>query len=175
MASRRPKALYLLRHAKSSWDDADLDDHDRPLAKRGVRAAGAIARHMRREGVQPALVLCSSARRARQTLELIAPALGDADAWVEPELYGASVADLRRRLARLPDAVTSVMVIGHAPTMQELALRLAGGGDAAALRQLRAKMPTGALATLTMPPDAWGSLEPGSAKLTGFVVPRDLG
>src|SRR5438105_1351672 len=82
MAARRPRALYLLRHAKSSWDDPDLDDHDRPLAKRGVRAAGAIARHIWREGIQPALVLCSSARRARQTLDLIAPAIGDADAWV---------------------------------------------------------------------------------------------
>src|SRR5947208_6008892 len=148
MAARRPRALYLLRHAKSSWDDPDLDDHDRPLAKRGVRAAGAIARHIRREGIQPALVLCSSARRARQTLDLIAPAIGDADAWVEPELYGAGVADLLRRLARLPPSVPSAMLIGHAPTLQDLALRLAGRGDPEALGRLRAKMPTAALATL---------------------------
>jgi phosphohistidine phosphatase len=173
--ARRPRALYLLRHAKSSWDDPDLDDHDRPLARRGARAGAAVALHLRTEGIQPALVLCSSALRARETLDLIAPALGDAAVWVEPELYGADVADLLLRLARLPPAVPSVLLIGHAPSLRDLALRLAGGGDAAALSRLRAKMPTAALATLVLPRGAWARLAPGSAELRGFVVPRDLG
>jgi phosphohistidine phosphatase len=172
--ARRPRALYLLRHAKSSWDDSDLDDHDRPLAPRGARAAAKMARHLRSEGIQPALVLCSSARRARETLDLISPALGDAAVWMEPELYGADAGDLLRRLRRLPSAVPSAMLIGHAPGLQVLALRLAGGGDVAALARLRAKMPTAALATLVLPPTDWARLDPGSAKLAGFVVPRDL-
>jgi phosphohistidine phosphatase len=72
------KRLYLLRHAKSSWKDASLPDHDRPLAGRGRRAAKAIARHLRDQGIEPELVLCSSARRARETFERIEPALGGA-------------------------------------------------------------------------------------------------
>jgi phosphohistidine phosphatase len=71
------KQLFLLRHAKSSWDDSELVDHDRPLAPRGRRAVKLIAEHLRREGVTPDLVLCSSALRTRETLEGIAPALGE--------------------------------------------------------------------------------------------------
>ena len=68
------RRLYLLRHAKSSWKDEGLADHDRPLARRGRRAAKAIARHLREQGVEPELVLCSTARRARETLEAKFPA-----------------------------------------------------------------------------------------------------
>jgi len=174
MAARRPRALYLLRHAKSSWDDPGLVDHDRPLAPRGVRAAKAMARHMRQEGIRPALVLCSSAVRARETLELVLPALGDADVWVEPELYGADMGELLGRLRRLPRAVPSAMVVGHMPTLQDVALRLAGDGDETALARLRAKLPTAALVTLTLSPEGWDGLAWGTARLAGFMVPRDL-
>ena len=133
-----------------------------------------MARHVRQEGIRPALVLCSSAVRARETLELVLPALGDADVWVEPELYGAGVGELLGRLRRLPRTVPSAMVVGHMPTLQDVALRLAGEGDEAALGRLRAKMPTGALATLTLSPEGWDGLGWGSARLTGFVVPKEL-
>src|SRR5439155_14129399 len=82
--------LYLLRHAKSSWDDAGLEDHDRPLSPRGRKAAGKMADHLRASGTRPALVLCSSALRARQTLERVAPAFGEVvSIKVERPLYGA--------------------------------------------------------------------------------------
>jgi phosphohistidine phosphatase len=97
------KRLLLLRHAKSSWDDPDLDDHDRPLAKRGRRASQTIAKHLSRESVTAELVLCSSAQRARETLERIAPALGDGvDVQIEPELYGASEDRLLERCEPSP-------------------------------------------------------------------------
>ena len=70
------KRLYLLRHAKSSWKDTSLPDHDRPLAGRGRRAAKAIARHMQDHGIERELVLCATAQRARETLDRIEPALG---------------------------------------------------------------------------------------------------
>src|SRR5687768_4960118 len=72
---RTMKHLYLLRHAKSSWKQRGLPDHDRPLAGRGRHAATAIADHMRDQGIEPELVLCSTARRARETLERIEPVL----------------------------------------------------------------------------------------------------
>ena len=141
--------LFVLRHAKSSWKDPGQADHDRPLAGRGRRAAKALARHLREERIEPELVLCSTARRARETLERIEPALGVADVRFEPALYGASAGALLERLHDVPDHVGSVMLIGHNPGLQELALELAHSGPK--LHELAAKFPTAALATLELP------------------------
>ncbi|MGH2707497.1 MAG: SixA phosphatase family protein [Actinomycetota bacterium] len=165
--------LYLLRHAKSSWNDPGLADRERPLAPRGRRAAGKIAGYLRSEKVSPTLVLCSPARRTMQTLELIAPALGEGRTLVEEALYLADATKLLKRLRRLPETVFSVMLIGHNPSLQELALTLAGRG--AALGRLEAKFPTGALAILAVPAESWRDLGEGVAELAAYVVPRDLG
>jgi phosphohistidine phosphatase len=162
------KRIYLLRHAKSSWKDASLRDHDRPLAGRGRRAARLIARHMREEGIAPELVLCSTAKRARQTLERIEPALGTRSVKVEEGLYGAGEDELLARLRELPAEVGSVLMIGHNPGMQDLALLLARSAP-----ELEAKFPTAALATLAFSGE-WPGLEPGAAELVGFVRPREL-
>jgi phosphohistidine phosphatase len=162
------KRLFLLRHAKSSWDDEGLADHDRPLASRGRKAAKRIAKHLRSEGITPSLVLCSSAQRTRETLERVGP---DGDVRIERDLYGASAPELLERLRRVPDATESVMLIGHNPGIQELALELAGNGGR--LEDVERKFPTCALATLSLP-TAWSELEPGAAELVGFVRPKDL-
>jgi phosphohistidine phosphatase len=168
------KSLYLLRHAKSSWDKPDLADHDRPLASRGQRAAARMAVHIRTANVHPELVLCSSAVRALQTYRAIAPALAPSvELSVEDALYGASWADLLERLQVLPERVGTVLLIGHNPAMHELAIELAGDGAAAALAQLGEKFPTGALASLDVP-GQWEALEPGQAHLESLIVPRDL-
>jgi phosphohistidine phosphatase len=164
------KRLYLLRHAKSSWDDPRLDDHDRPLAPRGRRASAVIAEHLRQERIAPALVLCSSARRTRETLERLMP-LDRAEVRIEGELYGASPKDLLQRLREVPDEVDSVMLIGHQPAIQELALQLAAEGSE--LERLKAKFPTAALATLDFPGE-WSGLGRGSAELVAYVKPKQL-
>ena len=97
------RTLYVLRHAKSDWG-TDLDDRDRPLAPRGTRAAAKLAAHMRAVGVHPAVVLCSPARRARETLEGVLASLGDAEVLIEDELYGAGASTLVDRVQRLPPA-----------------------------------------------------------------------
>ena len=164
--------LFVLRHAKSSWDDPELGDHDRPLAPRGRRAAKAMGGHLRRERIAPDLVLCSSARRTRETLDRIAPALGDDVAVsVEADLYAASADELLERLRTVDDDVESVMLIGHNPGLEQLALGLAGSGDE--LPDLRRKFPTGALATLSFA-GRWRDLALGSAELTDFVKPKQL-
>jgi phosphohistidine phosphatase len=168
----RVRTLYLLRHAKSSWDDPALSDHDRPLAPRGREAADLIAEHLRRERISASLVLCSSARRARETFEGIAPALdGDVEVLVEPGLYGAPERELLDRLRAVPGSVDSAMLIGHNPAIQDLALELAGSGDE--LEPLAFKYPTGALATLALEGD-WRELGAGDAELRAFVRPKDL-
>jgi phosphohistidine phosphatase len=165
------KRIHLLRHAKSSWEDATLADHDRPLASRGRRATKSLARHLKREGIEPELVLCSSALRARETLEGISPALGAASVSIEERLYGASGTVLIERLREIPDNVQSVLLIGHNPAVQQAALDLAGTVEAAG--ELERKYPTGALATFDFD-GTWGALERGSAHLARFVRPRDL-
>jgi phosphohistidine phosphatase len=160
--------LYLLRHAKSSWKEHGLADHDRPLAPRGRRAAKAIGRHLRDQGIEPELVLCSSATRARETLERVRLA----HAQIEPELYGAGADALLARLHEVPPAVASVMLIGHNPGIQQLALLLAR--PVPELQPLEQKFPTAALATLALPGPDWRTLDPGTAELIGFVRPRDL-
>jgi phosphohistidine phosphatase len=168
------KTIWLMRHAKSSWKDSSLPDHERPLAPRGRRAAATMGRHLAEGGIRPALVLCSSALRARETLELLEPALADVAVWTEDGLYGASGADLLRRLRQLPETAPSVLLIGHNPGLQGIAVGLAGGGDPVALGRLRAKLPTAGLATLSASVRRWKDLEREGAELTAFVVPREL-
>jgi phosphohistidine phosphatase len=166
------KRLYLLRHAKSSWDDPTLTDRDRPLAPRGRRAAGIMGEHLHQQGIAPELVLCSGSRRTRQTLERISPGLGTgADVQIRSELYAASAAELLEVLRDVPDAVESVMVIAHNPGIQDLALRLVGGGRD--LARVRRKFPTAALATLEVD-GSWRELGPGRTVLVSFVKPKEL-
>ena len=167
--------LWLLRHAKSSWDDPDLDDHDRPLAPRGERAAAVMASHLQRAGVQPQLVLCSSALRARRTLGIVLASLGDRIALkieIDPELYTFDAEVLLGRLRRVPDDVRSLLLVGHNPAVQELALLVATGG--ASCDRVAEKLPTGALVTIALPDDPWRRLGESDAEIEGLVVPRDL-
>jgi phosphohistidine phosphatase len=167
------QTIYLLRHAKSSWADPTLADHERPLAKRGRRDGKRIAKHLHRAGIEPSLVLCSSAVRARDTLDLVRPALGDATVDIEDELYAASAERLLERLRDLPDDVDSVMLVGHNPGVQDLALVLASSG--AERPRLEAKFPTAALATLSVAKPSWRELAAGDAELTAFVIPKQFG
>jgi phosphohistidine phosphatase len=160
-----PHEIYLLRHAKSSWDDPALDDHDRPLAARGRRATELLRDHLRREGIRPALVLCSSARRTRETLERV-KLVGEHE--IEPELYGATKSEIVDRLKQLPEEVDSVMVVGHNPAMHEVALELSGGAE-----PVQYKFPTGSLASLAFEGE-WSELGPGRAELIALVRPKDL-
>lgn len=167
-----PKLLYLLRHAKSDWDDQALADRDRPLAPRGRKAASALAGHIERSGISPALVLCSPARRTMDTLRLISGSFRDpVEILVEEDLYGAGMGELLRRLRRVDEATPSVMLIGHNPAIHELAVALARSVDD--LEQLKRKFPTGAMATLAVP-GAWKDLGADPADLLEFALPREL-
>ena len=166
--------MILLRHGKSSWSDSTLADIDRPLAPRGERAARKLAKYIRRRRIRPALVLCSPALRTRQTLEAVEASLGKrCVVEVVPELYAASEQELLQRLQALPESVSSVLVIGHNPGLQDLALLLASRG--ACLPQLEEKFPTGALATLVVRSESWTALDAGEAELVDYVVPSQLG
>lgn len=162
------KRLHILRHAKSSWDDEGLPDHERPLAPRGEKAAARIADHVRSASVAPDLVLCSTAVRARQTLAALLPVLpGDVEILLEDDLYGASLDSLIERLREVDDRMGAVLVVGHNPTLHALALALTERGDALD------RFPTGALATVALP-GPWSELGESLGELESFVVPREL-
>jgi phosphohistidine phosphatase len=167
------KALHLLRHAKSSWADDEQPDRERPLAPRGRRAARRLAAHFDERGVHPDVVLCSSAVRARQTLELVAPGLGEGvEVLVEEELYGASARQLLARLRCLPEEVDSAMVVGHNPGLQELTLLLAR--DSELRERAAAHFPTAALASLNLRRGGWTDLGRSTADLVAYLAPREL-
>jgi phosphohistidine phosphatase len=175
------KQLFVLRHAKSSWDDPGLEDHERPLAPRGLRAVKLLREHMQATGIHPEQVLCSAARRTRETLDGVSPG---GEAIIEPGLYAASYTEVIERLREVPRGTSSVMLVGHNPAMQMLVLRLAGANETERaagteppvetdLAEVQNKFPTGALATLTFE-CAWTELAPGCARLVAYVRPRDL-
>ena len=164
--------LWLLRHAKSSWDRPGLDDRERPLTRRGERAAALLRAYLEAEEIRPDLVLCSSALRTRETLAQILPALGtELTIRIEPRLYGADPAELLEVVCGVRDA-GGVLLIGHNPGMQELAIALASRGDR--LGVLTTKFPTGALAEISLPDGVWSDIGEGSGELTRFVTPREL-
>ena len=166
--------LFVLRHAKSSWNNARLADHDRPLAPRGERAAEALAAHVATIDPPPALVLCSTARRAQDTLEPVRARLPDSTTvLIEDELYGGAGPDLLDRLREIPEGTPSVMLVGHNPGLDDLVKGLAGEGEPSLIARVHSKFPTGALATLAFS-GPWKSLGWGGAALEAFVVPADL-
>jgi phosphohistidine phosphatase len=164
--------LIVLRHAKSAWPP-DADDQERPLAGRGRRDAPAAGRWLYDTGCVPDLVVCSTARRTRETWDLVAPELGGAAPPVvfEPRLYDVSAAALLDVVRETPEERRTLLLVGHQPGLQELVLSLAGNADGDALVAARTKFPTSAIAVLVLP-TAWASLAPGSAVLTDFTVPR---
>jgi phosphohistidine phosphatase len=162
------KHLALVRHAKSSWADPDLGDRDRPLNARGRRAATAVGRRLRDEGVRPDLVLCSPATRARQTLELLQLA-ATTEVLMEEELYGATFSELLRRLRNIPEPVESALLVGHNPAIENLTRTLLR--DASALPE---KFPTGAVADLRVPITRWSDLTPAAGTLHALLMPRNL-
>ena len=169
------KTVYLLRHAKSSWDQPSLTDDQRPLAPRGIKAAPRVGAHMLREGFVPDRVLCSAARRAQETWELVSEALGSGSpVEVLSELYLASPSTLLTLIQGLADDEGSVLLVGHNPTFEDLALALAGTGEEGALDALESKYPTGALAVLEFRVRSWREVRPGIGFLRAFVRPKEL-
>ncbi len=169
------KQLLLLRHAKSSWREPGLSDHDRPLNGRGRRSAPLIGRYLVQQGLQPDLVLCSTALRTRETWDLVAETLGQAPPPCElhGDLYEAEPSKILRTIRRVPATVRRLLVVGHNPGMELLARSLADArSERVALARLQAKYPTAGLALFDLGAAGWGSLE--KARLVSFTIPADL-
>jgi phosphohistidine phosphatase len=170
------KTILLLRHAKSAWGQSGLHDHERPLNKRGERAAEAMAEYIVHNAPRPDLILCSTAVRTRQTLAPLVHRLAHPAPPIalEKGLYLATEGELLVRLRAVAEDVRTVLLIGHNEGIGELAGALAGDGDPVTLKRLYEKFPTGALAILRLAKAHWRDLAPGQAELVSFVRPRDI-
>jgi phosphohistidine phosphatase len=167
--------LALLRHAKSSWSDATELDRDRPLAARGLADAPLMGKAMAERGIDPELVLCSSARRTRDTLNLVLPELRVEPRVVyEDALYHASAEQMLEMLRALAPGANRVMLVGHNPEIHSLALDLVGSGAKNFRDRLRAKYPTAGLAVINFESGLWKSVTVNSGTLGLFLTPKDL-
>ncbi len=175
-SSRQQRSLLLLRHGKSSWDNSALADIDRPLALRGIAAATAMGGEMARSGLVPDRILCSPARRASDTLRLVAASFPQD---ISPEtiegLYdfgdGSALLEI---IQRHGGKSHRLMLVGHNPALQQLALRLGGPGDPAQRQAIARKFPTTALAILDFELEDWAELADGKGGIARFIRPRDV-
>lgn len=166
--------LCLLRHAKSDWFAGASGDFDRPVSPRGERDAPLLGAHVAAQGWQPDRILCSPARRCRQTLDILAGFLNnDPDIIFPTGLYDASGADYASLIRAQGGDAEILMIIGHNPMIHETALRLAIPGISPAATGLGGKYPTSALAVLVFR-TPWEDLTDHSGDLVAFVKPADL-
>ena len=160
------KTLLILRHAKSSWDDESLSDHDRPLNKRGKRAAHRMGRLLEEEALWPDLILSSTAERAATTTLRVTEAGGfGGDILYLRELYGAGPRDYIDAVSELGGTAGCVMVVGHNPGLEMLVQTMTGEYE---------RLPTAALVRIDIPIEHWSDLEAGEGELRGIWRPREL-
>lgn len=167
------KTVLLLRHAKSDWGNPGLPDFDRPLAKRGLKDAPLMGQVLADLEMAPQKMLSSSAKRAKQTAELVAKACGYKQqiSWHD-SFYGAYTDTLIDSLKLLPNTIERAMLVGHNPTMEETAAALLVGQETGWGQSLEIRMPTAALVCLDLDIMTWEDLEPGDATLRWFLIPR---
>ncbi len=166
------KHLYLLRHAKSSWELGGQLDYERGLTERGESDCELIAGVMKQRGIAPDVVVCSGARRTRETLEGVAGALSKkTPVEFTDDLYRADVSDFLGVLQNIDADAGSALVIGHNPSIHDTAVEVASGGEE--LERMAAKFPTCAIAELTFK-GKWSKLGADDAELIAFVTPKQL-
>lgn len=170
------KTLTLLRHAKSGWDDPVARDFDRPLNKRGEKAARLIGQYMKQHDMRFDCLIASPAVRVIETLDHVADGYGEhlEPVW-ERRIYLASSATLMDVLRDRDDDVQNVLMVGHNPGMEDMVLDLVPEGKDDALRdQIYEKYPTAAIAQIEIDIGSWKDIECGKGTLKLFVRPRDL-
>ena len=170
------QCLLLFRHAKSAWDNPQLPDEARPLSERGVEAAGVMGRTIAALNLSPDRVLVSPARRATRTWEIAASGMTNPPAAeITPGLYDFGDGSRLMEVIRANGGNSRVlMLVGHNPSIEELARRLIASGDKRLRAKLESKFPTAALAVIRFNQSAWAQLTEGSGTLIHFIRPRDV-
>jgi phosphohistidine phosphatase len=162
------RQLTLLRHAKSSWADSRLSDHDRPLANRGLRDAPRMGRRLEARGIAVDLMLTSTAVRARQTAELVDAALSRSPHAIreEPRIYLASPGELLEVLSAVEDVINALVLVGHNPGLTQLANLM--------LRDLALpNLPTAGVVAVDCDIDSWSAIASARFSLRFYDYPKN--
>jgi phosphohistidine phosphatase len=168
------KRLLLLRHAKSAWPEG-VEDHERPLGERGRADAPRMGAHIAAAGWQPDFAHVSSARRTQETFALVVPSFkGGCPSRTVSSIYEAAPSAILTTIRGAPEESATLLVIGHNPGFEAVALMLAPDGDEDALRRLRTKFPTSGLAVIRFESERWADVSPGTGRLEAFVTPKTL-
>jgi len=169
------KSLAILRHAKSSWDEPQTADFDRPLNDRGLKAARRMGRELKKRGVEFDLVLASTAVRVRETLEGVQEKLGsDATICFERDIYLASEEALVEIVRGIPETAHAPLLVGHNPGLQQLIVALTRDDSNGLRKRVEAKLATAALVRIELPAEKWSEVEPGSGIIVELIVPKEL-
>lgn len=169
------RRLILLRHAKAERAEGGARDFDRALAPAGRAAAPRIGAYMAGHALTPDLAICSSARRAKETWDLAAGAYPVLPRTVyDPRVYQLAAEGLLSLVRAAAADVHVLLLVGHNPSLEDLADGLIATGDPATRERLTEKFPTGALAVIDFPVDGWDELAPRSGRLDRLVTPGDI-
>jgi phosphohistidine phosphatase len=160
------KTLFVLRHAKSSWNDAGLSDFDRPLNERGLKAAPLMGEVMKKNQFQPALILSSPAKRAEQTANLVKEAAGIGSAiQYEKRIYEASVPRLLEIISEQDEKIESILLVGHNPGFEGLLRFLTGEMH---------EIPTATLAVIDLKAQKWNEINYATGNLRALIRPKEV-
>ena len=166
--------LMLLRHAKSDRPDG-VPDHERPLAKSGREACAGMGRYMAREGLVPDLAIVSTARRTQETWALVRQAFaGNLHYRGEPRIYEATADAILAIVRRTAPEVQSLLLVGHNPGFQDLALELIGKASRSELSRLRTKYPTAGLVVIDFDVPDWTRVDRRAGRLERFETPKSI-
>jgi phosphohistidine phosphatase len=169
------KRLALMRHAKSSWDDANVDDFNRPLNERGWKAARRMGRELKHRGMHFDLVVASTAARVRETIDGLQEKYDfAAPIQFEPRMYGASTEILLSLIRALPDSAQTSLFVGHNPGIERLLAELTRDDEFGLRQRIAGKYPTGALAVVELPAHRWEEIAPGSGEIVELILPKEL-
>ena len=154
-----------MRHAKSSWTDPSLSDFERPLNERGRRAAPFMGEVLKREGLVPDHIICSPAKRTRETAELVQAAVAlEFEVRHDARVYEATAGELIEVVSAIPDTSQRALLIGHNPSSEQFVQIITGAIEA---------MPTAALAVIDLDIDSWAEIAPGKGKLRRIFRPKE--
>lgn len=175
MSGRPMKTLTLLRHAKSGWNDPVARDFDRPLNGRGRKAARTVGREMRSQGLAFDRIVASPAVRVVETLEDVGEGYGRPIRPVyDPRVYLATVATLLDIIHETDDRTESLLIVGHNPGLELLAMTLTREDGDSLRGEVAIKYPTATLAEISLPVDHWLEVAKGMGRIERFIRPRDL-
>ncbi len=166
--------LYAMRHAKSSWDFPNLDDHDRPLNKRGVNSAKLICEFFIKKKIKFDLVYCSSSKRTMQTLNILSKKINFKKIIHKKALYHASADEIIHILKQTGNNYKTLLLINHEPSMSELISQICLNEKSDQMQNLKRKFPTAAVAEVNFNFNGWEKLTKIKGKLTSFTTPKDL-